>query len=233
MSGERGQERQRPPLSTRLLAAILWGIARFIGATARMRYENLETMERVLQENKGAILVTWHGRTLIPANVLRNRGYWALISLSRDGELQNCIFKRFGFQTVRGSTGRGGIKAALQLARILREGGVLAFTPDGPRGPTHKVQLGTILLAQKAGCPVVPVGISARPRYLVRSWDRYMVPAPWAQVWWVVGEPLTVPEDADEALRETLAEQLERALNRAEKRAEELLGYDYPPEWPV
>jgi len=224
---------QPPPLSTRLLAAAVWSIARFIGATARIRYQNRETMDRVLREEKGAILVTWHGRSLIPANVLRNRGYWALISLSRDGELQNCIFRRFGFQTVRGSTGRGGIKAALQLARILQDGGVLAFTPDGPRGPTHKVQLGTILLGQKSGCPIVPVGISARPRILVRSWDRYMVPLPGAKVWWVVGEPLRVPPDADETQRERLAVELELALNRAEKTAEEMLGFSYPAEFPV
>lgn len=230
---EEGAGGQRPPLSTRLLAFTVWLIARAIGATARIRYENKEAMDAVLAAGKGAILVTWHGRSLIPANVLRNRGYWALISLSRDGELQNCIFKRFGFNTVRGSTGRGGVKAALQLARILQQGGVLAFTPDGPRGPTHKVQPGTILLGQKSGCPIVPVGISARPRLLVRSWDRYMVPGLWARVWWVVGEPLVVPPELTEEDRQTIAEQLERALNRAEKRAEELAGYEYPPEWGI
>lgn len=225
--------RQRPPLSTRILAGLVWGIARCLGATARIRFENRDVMDGVVSSGRGAILVTWHGRTLIPANVLRHRGYWALISLSRDGELQNCIFRRFGFNTVRGSTGRGGIKAALQLARILREGGVLALTPDGPRGPTHKVQLGTIMLGQKSGAPVVPVGISARPRILVNSWDRYMVPLPFARVWWVVGEPLEVPEDADEEKRQALAEQLERAMNRVERRAEELAGYPYPEDWPV
>ena len=111
------------------------------------------------------------GAPCIPANLLRNRGYWALISLSRDGELQNHIFRRFGFQTVRGSTGRGGIRGALQMARRVQDGGVLAFTPDGPRGPTHKVQLGVILMAEKSGAPIVPVGISASRRWLMKSWD--------------------------------------------------------------
>lgn len=214
-----------PPFKTRLLGFLLWAIARFIGLTARITYVNREVMDGALEAGKGAILITWHGRTLIPANVLRNKGCWALISLSRDGELQNCIFRRFGFNTIRGSTGRGGVRAALQLARILRDGGVLAFTPDGPRGPTHKVQGGTILLGEKSGSPIVPVGISARPRVLVRSWDRYMVPLPFARVAWVVGKPFTVPEGASEEERQKIAEQLEQELNACEAQAERMLGF--------
>lgn len=221
----------RPPLKTRALAVIIWAVARLIGMTARVQYENRETMDLAVRSGKGAILVAWHGRTLVPANVLRGRGYWALISLSRDGALQNAIFRRFGYQTVRGSTNRGGVRATLKLARLLSQGGVLTFTPDGPRGPTHKVQPGVLLLAARSGCPVIPIGISARPRILVRSWDRYMVPAPFSRVAWVVGEPIHVgPDDRD---RPGVSEQIERALNRCEKRAEELLGFAYPEDFPV
>jgi len=218
------EEARQPRLSTRLLAFVISIVVRFIGLTARVRYENWETMERCTRDGRGCILVTWHGRTLIPAYVLRNQGYWALISLSRDGDLQNCIFRRFGFNTVRGSTNRGGVRAVLRLAKILSDGGVLAFTPDGPRGPTHKVQLGAVLLGQKSGLPIVPVATAARPRILVRSWDKFMVPLPFARVSWVVGEPITVPEDADEQIRQSTAEAIERALNNVERRAEELVG---------
>lgn len=213
-----------PPFRTRLLAALVWAVARLIGFTARVRYVGRETMDRVLASGTGAILVTWHGRTLMPANVLRKRGYWVLISLSLDGDLQNCIFGRFGFQSIRGSTGRGGIRATLKLARILKDGGVLAFTPDGPRGPSHKAQLGVVVLAERSGCPVVPVGISARPRFLARSWDRYMVPAPFARVAWVVGDPITVAPNADDLDREATARRIEEAINECERRAEEMLG---------
>lgn len=181
---------------------------------------------------KGVIQVTWHGRTLIPANLLCNRGYWALISLSRDGELQNHVFCRFGFQTIRGSTGRGGVRGALQMARKVREGGVLAFTPDGPRGPSHKVQLGVILMAQKSGAPIVPVGISASRRWLIRSWDQFMIPKPFARGYFLVGEPIYVPAELDEAGREAIAEQVEIALNRLEREAERRAGHpDYPDKW--
>ena len=207
-----------------VLGFLVWATARMIGMTLRIRYENWKRIAEILDEHHGAILVTWHGRTLIPANVFRGRGYWALISLSRDGEIQNHIFRRFGYQTIRGSTGRGGVRAALQLAKKIADGGVLAFTPDGPRGPRHKVQQGTIFLAQRSRRPIIPLGISARPRKLLPTWDSYLIPVPFARVSFVVGEPIFVPPDLDDAGKEQAAEVLEAAINACEQRAESLLG---------
>lgn len=218
---------ESPAKATRkpaVISFLVWAVARFIGMTLRIRYENFDRVEKIVKEHQGAILVSWHGRTLIPANVFRKRGYWALISLSRDGEIQDRIFRRFGYQTIRGSTGRGGVRAALQLAKKISEGGVLAFTPDGPRGPTHKVQQGTIFLAQRSGRPIVPLGISARPRKLLSSWDSYMIPWPFARGSFVVGEPIFIPPNLDDAGKERAAEQLEEAINACERRAEEMLG---------
>src|SRR5689334_12139636 len=77
---------------SRLTGGALYYVARTIFATLRLNCENIE--RATPSRGKGVILVSWHGRSLIPANVFRNRGYWALISLSRDGELQNNIFSR-------------------------------------------------------------------------------------------------------------------------------------------
>jgi lysophospholipid acyltransferase (LPLAT)-like uncharacterized protein len=224
---ERGaQQRER---RNRIISWLCYVAASAIYHTLRLHCERLD---QLVPGEGGAILVTWHGRTLIPANLLRNRGYWALISLSRDGELQNQVFQRFGFQTIRGSTGRGGVRGALQMARKVREGGVLAFTPDGPRGPTHKVQPGVILMAAKSGAPIVPVGISASRRWLIRSWDSYLVPQPFARAYFLVGEPVYVPPDLDEHGRQSYAEQVEIAINCLEREAEARAGHDrYPTEW--
>jgi lysophospholipid acyltransferase (LPLAT)-like uncharacterized protein len=206
----------------------------YTAATAIYRSLNLNVVnqEPTLPSGIGSIFVTWHGRTLIPANYFRNRSYWALVSLSNDGEMQSKIFEKYGFQIARGSTGRGGVKGALQMARKVKEGGVLAFTPDGPRGPTHKVQLGVILMAEKSGAPIIPVGVSASRRWLIKSWDSYMVPRPFSKAYWVYGDPIYVPNNLDEAARDHFAELVEIALNKVEKQAEELAGHkDYPAEW--
>lgn len=222
-------EQARLERRCRILGWFLYTLVNCLFRTLRVHFENQEGLDT---HGKGAIFVTWHGRSLIPANVFRDKGYWALISLSRDGELQNNVFRRFGFQTIRGSTGRGGIKGALQMARKVKDGGVLAFTPDGPRGPTHKVQLGVILMAEKSGAPIIPLGISAQGRWLMKSWDAYMVPKPFTDAYFLVGEPIQVPPDLDEAGREAIAAKLEHAVNRLERQAECHAGYtDYPPEW--
>jgi lysophospholipid acyltransferase (LPLAT)-like uncharacterized protein len=230
-AGPSEREQKRLARRSEILGYLVYTIARSLFKTLRLECENLEG---AMPDGKGSILVTWHGRSLIPANVFRGRGYWALISLSRDGEVQNQVFQRFGFQTIRGSTGRGGVKGALQMARRVKEGGVLTFTPDGPRGPTHKVQPGVILMAEKSGVPVVPIGVSASRRWLLSSWDSFMVPKPFSKAFMILGEPIYVPPKLSEADRVEFCVRIEQAINRLEKEAERRAGHcDYPAEWPT
>ena len=198
-------------------------LARAIGRTVRLYVEGWEQIDRHLHEGTGAVMVSWHGRTLLPANYMRQRGIWALISLSRDGEVQAEIFQRFGFNILRGSTNRGGVRAALEAARAVRRGGVLAFTPDGPLGPNKKFQPGALRIAQKAGAPIYPAGVSAYPRLLLPTWDRYLIPMPFARGAFLIGTPVWVPENADKDEFARLTEQLEQAINELEARAERIV----------
>jgi lysophospholipid acyltransferase (LPLAT)-like uncharacterized protein len=219
------QRSEREQRRAKRLGALIYLLARGLGRTLRLYVEGWEPIERHLQEGTGAVMVTWHGRTLIPANYMKGRGFWALISLSRDGEVQANIFQRFGFQILRGSTSRGGVRAALEAARVVKAGGILAFTPDGPRGPSQKFQPGALLIAQKAGVPLYPAGISAYPRILLPTWDRYLIPLPFARAAFLIGEPVFVPPDADKDDFARLAEQLEHAINMLEARADQIARY--------
>lgn len=202
------------------LGRLGYALARGLGRTVRLYVEGWAPIEQHLREGTGAVMVSWHGRTLIPANFMRGRGVLAMISLSRDGDIQNEIFTRFGFRTLRGSTSRGGVRAALEAAREVRKGAVLAFTPDGPRGPSGKFQPGALLIAQKAGAPIYPAGVSAYPRVLLPTWDRYLIPLPFAKAAFLIGAPVWVPPDADKDDFAHLAERLEQAINELESRAE-------------
>ena len=164
---------------------------------------------------------------MLPISRFRKRGYWAIISTSRDGEYQNQIFQRFGWQTVRGSTSaRGAVQAALAVTKQLKRGATLAFTPDGPRGPSHVVQPGAIFLAQKSGSPIVPAGISAYPRKLSsRSWDRYLIPRPFSRAVWIYGDPIYIPADAkSEEDQKLWADRIGAAIDALEAQAEREAG---------
>ncbi len=202
-----------------VLAVPIYCLARLINMTIRMREVGWEKVEAV---KGGRIIAGWHGITFLATNHFRNRGYWAIISLSKDGDMQDSIFRRFGYRTIRGSTGRGGLKAAIESIRVLKNGDTMALTPDGPRGPSGIVQEGIMLMARKSGAALIPVGISARRRWNAPTWDRYMVPMPFTRGIMVFAEPIFVPSDASEDEVEAIRLKVQEEIHRVQAEADQL-----------
>ena len=202
-----------------LISGLAYSLVRALASTVRMEEENLPT------DLSNSIICGWHGRSLLFANRFRNSGCWVIISQSNDGEIQSRIFRWLGFQIIRGSTGRGGVRAAVEGIRALKAGGTMAITPDGPRGPSGVVQGGVMLMAQKSGARLIPCGVSARSRWLFRSWDRYMLPKPFSRAIMLIGEPIMVPANADAEQVEEIRLQFERAIQAIEDEAERRMGH--------
>jgi lysophospholipid acyltransferase (LPLAT)-like uncharacterized protein len=135
----------------------------------------------------------WHNRLLIFPFMLRrffsDRRGAALISASRDGELLADAIKRFGFDVVRGSSSRLGASAILQLTDVLASGRDVVITPDGPRGPAYELGPGIIFLAQKSGAAVVPINMEYSSCWRLKSWDRFILPRPFAKIRVIIGQP--------------------------------------------
>lgn len=195
-----------------------------VGRTLRLRTPGYEKIKAL---NGGVIICGWHGKSLIPGWFFRNKGVWVVISQSRDGEIQNVVFSSLRYSVIRGSTGRGGVRAAVESIRVLRKGATMAMTPDGPRGPSGVVQGGVMLMAQKSGAALVPVGISARPRWQAPAWDRYMFPFFFAKAVFTFGDPIYVPVDSTEEQVEGYRLELENRIHTMEAEAEGMLGYKY------
>lgn len=213
-----------------VLALPIYLLVRLIGATVRLRVEGYD---EALAIPGGKILAGWHGRTLLAALLFRGKGFWTIISHSRDGDMQNRIFRRFGFKTIRGSSGRGGVRAAIEAIDVLKSGGTMAFTPDGPRGPSGVVQEGIMLMARKGRAALVPVGVSARRRWLAPSWDRYLVPKFFTEAIMIFGPAIRLPEDASAEEIERVRTHFEREMHRLEAEAEARMGHlnaKAPPE---
>ena len=146
----------------------------------------------------------WHNRLLISPLVLRRffpqRHGAALISASRDGDLLADAVQRFGYDVIRGSSSRLGASAILQLTQVLASGGDVVITPDGPRGPAYELGPGIIFLAQKSGAPVLPMNLEYSHCWRLGSWDRFIVPRPFAKVRVLINRPhnvksTTTPEE--------------------------------------
>lgn len=166
-------------------------------------------------------MAVWHGRTLMPIFFCRGMGILAITSLSQDGEIQTGIVSRLGYSIIRGSSGRGGMKAALIASKKLKAGGILSITPDGPKGPHHEVHDGIVFLAERAGCPIIPLGVGVDRKILMNAWDKYLIPMPFSKCAIVFGEPFRITqvqenEDAKHLIR--------CALDACEKEAEMLVS---------
>jgi lysophospholipid acyltransferase (LPLAT)-like uncharacterized protein len=182
--------------------------------TARFRTAGEEHYLPREREGEPSIFVLWHGRLLPLAYLHRWRGIVGLISQSRDGEYITQLLVRLGFGAVRGSSSRGGGPALRALVREARAGRSLALTPDGPRGPRQKMKLGPLVIAQLSGVPIVPVAASADRGWWRGTWDRFLVPRPFARVRVLYGPPREIPRDATQPELERMAAALEAELNR-------------------
>jgi len=203
-----------------------WLLIHFMGRTARIKTVGYERVTELACSGKGFIMAVWHGRTLMPEYLCRGMGIWAITSLSRDGEIQTGIVSRFGYRIIRGSSHRGGIKAALIACKKIEEGGILSITPDGPKGPTHEVQGGTIFLSERTGCPIIPLGVGASPRKLMSAWDSYLIPLPFTKCAIVFGEPIHIADIR--AKGENPGEVIRAALDKCEMEAQSMVKEGQP-----
>lgn len=193
-----------------------------LGRTMRFRVRGLDFIRAGTGVPEPTIYAFWHDRllTMTVFGPGRTSGHAALISRHPDADAIARAASRLGIVPVRGSSSRGGLEALGQLARHLREGRSVVFTPDGPRGPRHRAGEGVIVLAQRAKARIVPLGCAVRPRILIGSWDRLQVPLPFSRAAVVEGEALRVPPDSGGPKRSRLREELERRLADLTARAE-------------
>jgi lysophospholipid acyltransferase (LPLAT)-like uncharacterized protein len=175
---------------------------RLLASSWRIREVNSAPYRRLSDGGKSAILALWHGELLALLWHFRRQRITVLISEHGDGEIVARVAHALGYETVRGSTSRGGGRALLQMTRAVQRGRVGAFTPDGPRGPARKFAPGALIVAQRSGAPVVALRVSPSRSWRLKSWDSFMIPKPFARVTISYGDPeyvnLPSPREAAE-----------------------------------
>ncbi|HJQ52529.1 MAG TPA: lysophospholipid acyltransferase family protein [Gemmatimonadaceae bacterium] len=165
------------------------GLLHTIGRTWRVTVRNAEALEKARRTGKGFVFSLWHGHLLPLLWHHRGEGVVVLISEHRDGELVARAATALGFGLIRGSTTRGAGRALIAMVRALEAGKEIAITPDGPRGPARKFAPGALVAAQRSDRVILPVGVSADRAWRLGSWDRFMIPKPFARVTIAYGEP--------------------------------------------
>lgn len=191
--------------------AVIWTYCR----TFRITSVNDAPWRDDLQKGGLLLFGVWH-QQVFPALAyimgFRDQAPPLMISLSNDGDIGAGIVERAGWTTVRGSSSRGGLKALKQMIRELRRARVAGHILDGPRGPAGIVKPGVVTLAQMARAAIVPVGFSADRAWYFKSWDRFMLPKPFAAIRIEFGEVIHLSDSREKMDAEALRRRLENAM---------------------
>ena len=164
-----------------------------LAATWRMRTVGAEHERAARASGRGFIYVIWH-ETLLPLTWVHRtrRDITMLVSATIDGDYLTSFATAIGYRTVRGATGQDGRRAIRELGEVLRAGRPAAIAPDGPLGPRRVLTPGAVVAAQRNGALLLPLHATADRGWRFGSWDRFLVPKPFARVTVWYAEPFGV-----------------------------------------
>lgn len=205
----------------RLLALIGSTILKLLFLTIRLRLDDRCGIGRNAFPDP-CLLCFWHNRILGITLAFHRRyprrlrhGVTVLTSPSKDGEILSQFVAAFGMGSVRGSSSRRGSQALRELVRLVCDGGDIAITPDGPRGPRYSLGPGVILLAQTTGAAIVPAHASFSRCLRMKTWDGFIIPLPFSTISVTMDHLIKIPRDLNEEEFERARKNLEDQLKNA------------------
>jgi len=218
-------------LALKAAPAVYMAISRLLFATCRVTEHD---MDRFDAANKAGpyIGAGWHYGVLFQIHTIYKlrhrlgRPWVMMLSASRDAEYIAGVLQKMDLALVRGSKGKGGLAALRQMLGLIARGYNAGIVADGSQGPARVVQAGAILLASKSGAPILPVTWAADRYIAFKSWDRTVLPKPFARLGIWCGEPFSVPSNLDSEGLEQYRQEFETRLNDLYAKAWGAFGKD-------
>ena len=214
-------------------------LLRLINLTLRWETIGLDNEDRFWPYREPRILSFWHGHQLLMPWIYKNGlrkepcgRMYALISQHQDGRMIAKAMDFLGIDSIAGSSSRRGLGAMYDLIDCLKAGNHISITPDGPRGPKHKVKGGIFRIAQRTGAKIYPTAIVAEKKWTSRSWDGMFLPKPFSRAVMIMGEPLSVPSELSNDELERMMSVLEEAMGETIALAESKLLFTRESEKP-
>ncbi len=180
-------------LLTGNIQSTLYHLVRAYSWTFRLRVENEKPWLQYLQNGGRVLLCGWHQMFFAAIRHFKTYANYKpvlMISQSKDGDIVAGIAEKSGWHAVRGSSSRDGGRALKQMIVHLNRSGLAAHVVDGPKGPAGVIKAGVVSLARATGAVVVPVYATSDRAWYFNSWDRFMLPKPFANVNLRFGEML-------------------------------------------
>ena len=173
------------------------------------------------------LVACWHEHLLSVLFTLQKKEFFTLASQSQAGRLIGNQCERYGFSVLYGSQDRegkdkGGLRAVIALRKALGKGASIILTVDGSVGPRRIVKTGIIDLARHAEVPIVPLAYAANKQWVLKTWDQFKLPKPFATIVMKYGQAITVPSDLKKEDMALWQEKIAAAIDAEEKGALDL-----------
>lgn len=172
----------------------------------------LEKIKELKSNKEKIVFAIWHGQLALfypMSNFIKGCG---IVSKSKDGELATKVIKRFGFESVRGSSSKDGAVAIIEAEKYLTNGYDIIVTVDGPKGPRLKVKNGVVYIAKKFKCKIIPVVMNINRYKMFKSWDHFLFPLPFSKISLYIGDPIEFQSSTDKETVKNEVKQLEKIM---------------------
>ncbi len=135
------------------------------------------------RKGKNLIYACFHQDDLSLLPYFADKNICILISNSKDGQILASAVEHMGYQTVRGSSHRGGVAGLLAGMKRVIDGQKMTIAVDGPKGPIYKVKEGITAVSDKAKRPIVPVRAKVSKKFVFKkSWNKATLPFPLSRI---------------------------------------------------
>lgn len=167
--------------------------------TSKVNLKNRKKIENLLERKESFIYSFWHDQLLMcPLTWQSNSSIKVLISKHRDGDIIAQLISNLGFEAIRGSShktnknkNKGGLLSARKMIKSLKNGISIGISPDGPKGPRHKVSEGILSISRLSKSVILPVGIGFKKKWVLNTWDKFIIPKPFNEITVVWGDPIS------------------------------------------
>lgn len=231
------QSPDRPRFGERVVEGAAWilslfvvGLFRIIDSSIDLHIFGYEHMAALLRAARPFLIVVWHGRGLLPVFFFQGLPLVIYTSHARDGSFRPgsramrritlAALQHLGYHVLDAARFPTESRGVIRFLQSLEHGRGGVIAADGPSGPMFRAKPGAAFVAKKTGVALVPVGAGLQHAIAMESWDQFELPVPFVRGALVIGEPIDVPDDIDEAHLEILSKQLETMLNDLTARAE-------------
>ncbi len=203
---------------------------RFLFISTRWACLDSRQKESIFNMTTPMLFCCWHSRLSCLLFFLpKNRIFHMLRSEHADGGIGASFVHSFKMKNIPVSSKKGGHQAFIKMVRLVKNGDNIAIAPDGPRGPSGVIKDGIIKLAQLTGAPIIPLSWSSTWWKRTSSWDRFIIPLPFAKGVYAFGKPIYVQKKIDESEFEAYKLKVQKAMTDLAQLTDRATG-QYPPD---